>query len=294
MRAKVENVGEDNLGGKRVPLYLVDGDEHARGVLHVRRAPSSPARRRRCRRSSGPARRSPPAWSSWPRPTATSRRSASVRPRSSTRSPGPARSLKIGEKTAEQKQAAKEKKQQSKKKNDGGNGDDGSRTHLIWEAAGSRREWPHVQPRPLRCRLRPAPGRLEVATPVVLAPMAGITNAAYRRLCAEQGAGPLRLRDDHQPRPGRGRQAHPRHARLRRGRDDPLGAALRHRPGLRRQGRRDPVRRVRRRPHRPQLRLPGAQGDPQGRRRGAALEARPAGRDPGGRRRRGVAPTACR
>jgi nifR3 family TIM-barrel protein len=32
-------------------------------------------------------------------------------------------------------------------------------------------------------------GRLHVATPVVLAPMAGITNAAYRRLCREQGAG---------------------------------------------------------------------------------------------------------
>ncbi|WP_425577040.1 tRNA dihydrouridine synthase DusB [Nocardioides marinquilinus] len=32
-------------------------------------------------------------------------------------------------------------------------------------------------------------GSLEVATPVVLAPMAGITNAAFRRLCAEQGAG---------------------------------------------------------------------------------------------------------
>ena len=32
-------------------------------------------------------------------------------------------------------------------------------------------------------------GSLEVATPVVLAPMAGITNAAYRRLCAEHGAG---------------------------------------------------------------------------------------------------------
>ncbi|WP_104105795.1 tRNA dihydrouridine synthase DusB [Nocardioides sp. 616] len=32
-------------------------------------------------------------------------------------------------------------------------------------------------------------GGLTVATPVVLAPMAGITNAAYRRLCAEQGAG---------------------------------------------------------------------------------------------------------
>ncbi|MEP9385029.1 tRNA dihydrouridine synthase DusB [Nocardioides sp. KR10-350] len=32
-------------------------------------------------------------------------------------------------------------------------------------------------------------GGLHVETPVVLAPMAGITNAAYRRLCAEQGAG---------------------------------------------------------------------------------------------------------
>jgi nifR3 family TIM-barrel protein len=32
-------------------------------------------------------------------------------------------------------------------------------------------------------------GSLHVTTPVVLAPMAGITNAAYRRLCAEQGAG---------------------------------------------------------------------------------------------------------
>jgi len=32
-------------------------------------------------------------------------------------------------------------------------------------------------------------GGLTVGSPVVLAPMAGITNAAYRRLCAEQGAG---------------------------------------------------------------------------------------------------------
>ncbi|MGH3499129.1 MAG: tRNA dihydrouridine synthase DusB [Nocardioidaceae bacterium] len=32
-------------------------------------------------------------------------------------------------------------------------------------------------------------GALEVATPVVLAPMAGVTNAAFRRLCREQGAG---------------------------------------------------------------------------------------------------------
>ncbi|MBO9520382.1 MAG: tRNA dihydrouridine synthase DusB [Nocardioidaceae bacterium] len=32
-------------------------------------------------------------------------------------------------------------------------------------------------------------GNVHVDTPVVLAPMAGITNAAYRRLCREQGAG---------------------------------------------------------------------------------------------------------
>ncbi|HEY6932107.1 MAG TPA: tRNA dihydrouridine synthase DusB [Marmoricola sp.] len=32
-------------------------------------------------------------------------------------------------------------------------------------------------------------GNVRVDTPVVLAPMAGITNAAYRRLCREQGAG---------------------------------------------------------------------------------------------------------
>ena len=37
--------------------------------------------------------------------------------------------------------------------------------------------------------LAPGGGTVEVGPPVVLAPMAGITNAAYRQLCREQGAG---------------------------------------------------------------------------------------------------------
>ncbi|PZQ36124.1 MAG: tRNA dihydrouridine synthase DusB, partial [Phenylobacterium zucineum] len=41
---------------------------------------------------------------------------------------------------------------------------------------------------PLRLEA-PSGGVVEVPVPVVLAPMAGITNAAYRQLCREQGAG---------------------------------------------------------------------------------------------------------
>ena len=57
-------------------------------------------------------------------------------------------------------------------------------------------------------------GKLVVDVPVILAPMAGVTNAAYRQLCREQAeagavpdggqAGSVRLRDDHQPRDRRG------------------------------------------------------------------------------------------
>lgn len=46
---------------------------------------------------------------------------------------------------------------------------------------------PEITARPVLPPLRI--GRHEVATPVVLAPMAGITNPGFRRLCREQGAG---------------------------------------------------------------------------------------------------------
>ena len=46
---------------------------------------------------------------------------------------------------------------------------------------------PHNGPVSLPDELRL--GKLRVGTPVVLAPMAGVTNAAFRRLCREQGAG---------------------------------------------------------------------------------------------------------
>lgn len=57
-----------------------------------------------------------------------------------------------------------------------------SREHSSASSEGAGRT-PADLPGPLRL------GSLTVDAPVVLAPMAGITNAAYRRLCAEQGAG---------------------------------------------------------------------------------------------------------
>ena len=127
-------------------------------------------------------------------------------------------------------------------------------------------------------------GGLELDVPVVLAPMAGITNTAFRRLCREFGAGlyvsemitsralvertpeSMRLITHHESETPR---THP---------------ALRRRPEDGRRGGHHARRRGPRRPHRPQLRMPGAEGHPQGRGSGAALEARAVPRHRRGRR----------
>ena len=109
--------------------------------------------------------------------------------------------------------------------------------------------------------------------------MAGITNAAFRRLCREQGGG-LYVCEMITTRALVERD--PKTLRMIAFGDDETAAqppALRHRPGDHRRGRADPRRRGPRRPHRPQLRLPGPQGDPQGRRRGAAVASAGSSRD---------------
>ena len=131
-------------------------------------------------------------------------------------------------------------------------------------------------------------------TPVVLAPMAGITNAAYRRLCAEQGAG-LYVCEMITSR-GLVEGDETTHQMLVFDDAEQVRSVQLYGtdPVVRRQGRRDPLRRVRRRPRRPQLRLPGAEGDPQGRRGSAAVEARAARRRSSSTRSPPPRRTACR
>ena len=117
-------------------------------------------------------------------------------------------------------------------------------------------------------------GPIELDAPVVLAPMAGITNTAFRRLCREYGAGlyvsemitsralvernatTMRLITHHESETPRSIQLYG---------VDPATVAER---------RAHPRRRGPRRSHRPEFRMPRPQGHPQGRRRRAAVEAR--------------------
>ena len=130
-------------------------------------------------------------------------------------------------------------------------------------------------------------GRHTIESPVVLAPMAGITNRAFRRLCREYGregleaggaSGATSLYVSEMITSRALVERTPESMRLIEHDPDEspaLHPALRRGPGHRRGGRADAGHRGPRRPHRPQLRLPRAEGDAQGRRRGAALEARP-------------------
>ncbi len=113
--------------------------------------------------------------------------------------------------------------------------------------------------------------------------MAGITNAAYRRLCSEQGAG-LYVCEMITSRGLVEGDATTRKMlvfdELETVRSVQLYGTD---PAYVAQGDRDPLHGVRRGPRRPQLRLPGPQGDPQGWRSSVAVEAHPAGRDRRGR-----------
>ena len=128
--------------------------------------------------------------------------------------------------------------------------------------------------------------------PVVLAPMAGITNTAFRTLCREAGPDGLFVSEmitsralvERNEKTLRliefGPDETPRSLQLYGVDPAVVGAAVRM-----------IVDEDLRRSHRPELRLPGAEGDPQGRRSGAAVARRAvrrhrARRGPGGRRAR--------
>ena len=127
-----------------------------------------------------------------------------------------------------------------------------------------------------------------VQPPVVLAPMAGITNAPFRTLCREFSGGKglfvsemITTRALVERNEKTMQLIHfdetetPRSIQLYGVDPVTVGKAVRM-----------IVDEDLRRPHRPELRLPGAQGDPQGRRLGAPVQAEPAARDPARGRRR--------
>ena len=152
-------------------------------------------------------------------------------------------------------------------------------------ATAARRTGTWLRPRPASSPpLRIGP--LEVWPPVVLAPMAGVTNPPFRTLCRRYGAG-LYVSEMITARAlVEGNRKTLLLASFGRRGDDAQPAALRRRPALRRRGGAAPGRRGARRPPRHELRLPGAQGDEQGRRRRDPAQAEAAARRSCARRSR--------
>ena len=115
-------------------------------------------------------------------------------------------------------------------------------------------------------------GPLELDAPVVLAPMAGVTDHAFRPLCRDVRARPaLRQRDGDGPGAGRGQREDADDAAARPDEPAPRSVQLYGTaPGTMGEAVRRLVDDHGVAARRPQLRLPGPQGHPQGRRRGAA------------------------
>lgn len=116
VRAKVENVGEDDLGGKRVPLYLVDGEntlvESSSFVSTFKPCPSKALPKK-----FGPGKKVTTCLV-FLAPSKGDLEAISFRPAQEFNPiTWTGEVLKIGEKTAAQKQAAKEKAAQQKQKN---------------------------------------------------------------------------------------------------------------------------------------------------------------------------------
>ena len=135
-------------------------------------------------------------------------------------------------------------------------------------------------------------GPYALAAPVVLAPMAGVTNAPFRELCRRYAPGLVYVNEMVMATPVvHGNAKTDRMITFGVGESPAQPAAVRVRPADHGGRGAQAVRRRARRPHRHQLRLPGRQGHPPWRWRGGAGSARTAPGDPA---RRGLERLAVR